>query len=271
MESVDAIKITRESSREVVVTQLRAYLARRQAVIEKNPPGGIDLERDLETARAFRKWIGSAPDRFDEVDSLLDSKIDLISWLLEDLPWRLKEAGMLDAMTAHAHSYAEVTTPDNFLGDLALHLAEAGRVDEALAQSQANLERFPDDPWTVIRAADVHRMRHEYEAAETAYYRALSMAADSGYDRDGVLERLIPMLDELGRAADADRLIEEQRRRRDEEEERRAASLRSTNTRDVKPTFLSPPETIKHADPKTGRNAACPCGSGKKFKWCCGR
>ena len=29
-------------------------------------------------------------------------------------------------------------------------------------------------------------------------------------------------------------------------------------------------ETIRRADPKTGRNDPCPCGSGKKFKQCCG-
>jgi uncharacterized protein YecA (UPF0149 family) len=28
---------------------------------------------------------------------------------------------------------------------------------------------------------------------------------------------------------------------------------------------------IKAAGPKVGRNDPCPCGSGKKFKSCCGR
>ena len=27
----------------------------------------------------------------------------------------------------------------------------------------------------------------------------------------------------------------------------------------------------KKADPKVGRNDPCPCGSGKKYKNCCGR
>ena len=31
----------------------------------------------------------------------------------------------------------------------------------------------------------------------------------------------------------------------------------------------NPPQTVV-ADPKIGRNAPCPCGSGKKFKKCCG-
>ncbi len=29
--------------------------------------------------------------------------------------------------------------------------------------------------------------------------------------------------------------------------------------------------TVRHAEPKIGRNDPCPCGSGKKFKKCCGR
>ena len=31
------------------------------------------------------------------------------------------------------------------------------------------------------------------------------------------------------------------------------------------------PQTIARAGPKTGRNDPCPCGSGKKYKLCCGR
>jgi uncharacterized protein len=29
-------------------------------------------------------------------------------------------------------------------------------------------------------------------------------------------------------------------------------------------------ETVKHAAAAPGRNDVCPCGSGKKFKKCCG-
>ena len=31
------------------------------------------------------------------------------------------------------------------------------------------------------------------------------------------------------------------------------------------------PKTIKRESKKVGRNDPCPCGSGKKFKKCCGR
>ena len=29
-------------------------------------------------------------------------------------------------------------------------------------------------------------------------------------------------------------------------------------------------ETVRREEPKTGRNNPCPCGSGKKYKKCCG-
>ena len=37
-----------------------------------------------------------------------------------------------------------------------------------------------------------------------------------------------------------------------------------------KVSAATPPETLR-AEPKIGRNDACPCGSGKKYKKCCGR
>jgi uncharacterized protein len=32
-----------------------------------------------------------------------------------------------------------------------------------------------------------------------------------------------------------------------------------------------PPQTVRHASAKVGRNDPCPCGSGRKHKHCCGR
>jgi hypothetical protein len=36
------------------------------------------------------------------------------------------------------------------------------------------------------------------------------------------------------------------------------------------PSLPAPAEPVRHAQPRVGRNAPCPCGSGKKFKKCCG-
>jgi preprotein translocase subunit SecA len=57
--------------------------------------------------------------------------------------------------------------------------------------------------------------------------------------------------------------LEEQRRRRQEQEMR----LNKGPTGDEQKGA----ETIKRDGDKIGRNAPCPCGSGKKYKKCCGR
>jgi uncharacterized protein len=41
--------------------------------------------------------------------------------------------------------------------------------------------------------------------------------------------------------------------------------------RDYWAIVRAPPQTVRHAAPKTGRNDPCPCGSGRKYKQCCGR
>ncbi|MBN2563806.1 MAG: SEC-C domain-containing protein [Phycisphaerae bacterium] len=43
----------------------------------------------------------------------------------------------------------------------------------------------------------------------------------------------------------------------------RAAAMRAQGEQKV--------ETIRREKPKVGRNQPCPCGSGKKYKHCCGR
>jgi len=39
----------------------------------------------------------------------------------------------------------------------------------------------------------------------------------------------------------------------------------------LNPSGNVPPRTIANAAPPIGRNAPCPCGSGLKYKKCCGR
>jgi hypothetical protein len=76
------------------------------------------------------------------------------------------------------------------------------------------------------------------------------------------------------RAAEA----EEQARRRaqqaaaeaEERARRQAKRAASTPGPAVYPPS-PPPQTLVRTQPKVGRNAPCPCGSGKKYKYCCGK
>ena len=55
---------------------------------------------------------------------------------------------------------------------------------------------------------------------------------------------------------------------REEKETRSQAATRSPANLNSTPA-AGPPQ-LKKAGPKTGRNEPCPCGSGKKYKKCCG-
>lgn len=65
------------------------------------------------------------------------------------------------------------------------------------------------------------------------------------------------------REDDVERLEEERRRRHEQEQMRmnRAAAGQDAN----------PVQPVRREGEKIGRNALCPCGSGKKYKKCCGR
>jgi uncharacterized protein len=41
--------------------------------------------------------------------------------------------------------------------------------------------------------------------------------------------------------------------------------------RDYWAIVRTPPATVRHEGPRVGRNDPCPCGSGRKYKQCCGR
>jgi preprotein translocase subunit SecA len=107
----------------------------------------------------------------------------------------------------------------------------------------------------------------ETDKAIDLYNRAYSMTSPLSYDRDGVLERLVPLLRELGRAAEADALVES--------EEKAEMARNERYKRYEREEASHPPVTEKQkpmavSSRKIGRNELCPCGSGKKYKKCCG-
>ena len=134
------------------------------------------------------------------------------------------------------------------MGDRAVILAEAGGRDEALAQIKENAEHFPDDLWVQIKDGDAFKALKFLPAAEAQYRKAMEMDAED-HGRKGARERLIDLLKETGKAAEADAMEAEDRKRDEEARARWAPRVRQ--------------------GPKIGRNDPCPCGSGKKYKKCC--
>ncbi|WPD22240.1 MAG: preprotein translocase subunit SecA [Candidatus Electrothrix scaldis] len=64
---------------------------------------------------------------------------------------------------------------------------------------------------------------------------------------------------------EVDRFEEEQRRKQEEELEQARLSASASSSGD------EGPKTVRRDEEKVGRNAPCPCGSGQKYKKCCGR
>jgi hypothetical protein len=188
----------------------------------------------------------------EELEEVADE--DIVGWLL-DLPFELARFGMVQEAAKLAQTWAKVTERANFLGDRAVILAEAGWRDEVHQQIEEVLHEFPDDVWVRIKIGDAHRGLGEMEMAERSYRDALKQTVED-YDRDGVLERLVPLLENLGRE-------DEVRALKADEGSRRAE--KSAGPADETPAGARP------ASSKIGRNDLCPCGSGKKYKKCHGR
>ena len=51
------------------------------------------------------------------------------------------------------------------------------------------------------------------------------------------------------------------------EEKYKMINIRGSNL----PNLFPPRFTLVRKEPKIGRNDKCPCGSGKKYKKCCGK
>ncbi len=212
------------------------------------------LQDQYRLAMRLREVITSSK-RMEELEEYTNA--DVAAWLVE-LPFALAADGLVKEAAELGRTWASVTEAENFLGDRAVILAEAALKEEAHQQIEETLRLFPDDVWIRIKTGVAHQALGELDAAEAFYRRALTMS-DNEYDRAGVLERLVPLLEELGRTEDARNL--------EAEEDLRDKKRDSHRSWELAEPIVAP----MTSGPKIGRNDPCPCGSGKKYKKCHGR
>ena len=233
-------------------------------------------------AMELREYLNPIPEPLAALEQEID--MDVQGWLV-DLPFALARHGFIEEAVSMGARYAELIEAENFLGDRAIILAEAGRREEALAQLTENLLRFPDDPWVVIKGGDVHDVLEQPEQAERLFRKGLELAGDDVYTRAGAVERLIPLLDNAGRTEESEALIDAEEQR--ERNRQRGKGSVFGNMPGGEPRYPPPqgdtpidlfaeegelddfPEPYIRPLPKIGRNDPCPCGSGKKYKKCC--
>jgi tetratricopeptide (TPR) repeat protein len=225
-----------------------ALLSRLEQAIHRIPGETASdelLRGDAAAALELAAGLRGRPEDFEEW---------LDTWMAHDwmseLPWELAQRGLADDAVRVADAFAELDPLQRsaYAGDAALILAEAGRADEARARTEANLRTFPRDVWARVHAGDMHRELGDDEQAEREYRRAAALAEGAGHAQDvaAVAERLAELLLAVpGRERDA------------------AAAVRAAR-RGLTAGFG------QRIAATTGRNDPCPCGSGRKFKKCCG-
>jgi tetratricopeptide (TPR) repeat protein len=189
------------------------------------------------------RWF---PGRAEDLAIALGAEQD-IPWLPEwmaNIVLDLGHAGLASEAAEAADALIRID-PDNestYAADLGCALAESGDAPAARARIDANLARWPDEPWIRVHAGDALQELGDADGAEAHFLAALEMA-EEGDDfqlRSVAFDRLA----ELGRAP-------------------------------------GPTTTVRLPGPvgggrrsrsaRLGRNDPCFCGSGRKYKRCHGR
>ncbi|MGH9102223.1 MAG: SEC-C metal-binding domain-containing protein, partial [Acidimicrobiales bacterium] len=192
----------------------------------------------------------SWPDRLSAVKDA-DEAVMLDDWLI-CLPLNLGAAGLVDEGVAVGSALADLDGANRatYLADLGVVLGEGGREEEARARIAANLAEYPREIWVRIHAGDALSALGDSAGAEARFREAATMAradADPEGEADA-LERLSELLS------------------KDEARSQEAADAAAA----CRQARAGPHGARLRSGPKVGRNSPCPCGSGRKYKRCCG-
>ena len=234
-----------------VLRALERYDDRRFEATDEATPPGADLREEADLAALLLDR--SAGDL--QAIHALEHEVDGTVWgWLCDLPLELSRAGLAEeglrlgerVHAIHRHPPIDLTIP--------LLLALANRPGEAREHLDRNLAEYPDDPLMLLRAGEAFHALGDLGRAEEAYREALRWVGADLERRHEILSGLGQILRVLGREDAIQELVQAEQ----EQERRRQEQLLG---------WQSP---YRREAPKVGRNAPCPCGSGKKAKRCCG-
>jgi uncharacterized protein len=213
---------------------------------------------------------------------LSQAELEQLEALLDSDVFR-GEAMLLDEMQGLFFAVAsspDLAAPSQWMPE-ALGESPAFENAEQAQQVLALVIRFYNQNVAAVATDDFELIlyRTETEAFDYAawcggYLTGVDLAETDWYeagDPEDVGELLFPLL------VLADALPEEEKRGIKPAEWRRLVrsceeTLGDTLVRihDYWKVVRTPPSTVRRDAPKTGRNDPCPCGSGKKFKQCCG-
>ena len=216
------------------------------------------------------------------VEASGDAEIDRLEAALRDSPFAqtaLSPDALQGMLVALAIGPDDAPAP-HWL-DVALGTPAGGSAD-ASPELVALLTRFADDTRQQVRQGTVspllyalRRGRPDYLTWSRGFLTGVEQSEAGWYDAadpeeiDELMFPIYTLADELTDDERAQYTPAAWRKRVLDAEAGLEDTLR--RLRDYWAIVRSPPQTIRHATPRTGRNEPCPCGSGRKYKHCCGR
>jgi tetratricopeptide (TPR) repeat protein len=216
------------------------------------------LRERAQLALEAARWIGENDDRQALLELLADG--DGLLWAL-DLPSGLSEAGLHEQALELCEALEFVRGEQETRSERPFLLARAGRTDEARAQAERWLAESPEDAWAWLLTGDLFALLGDGARARAGVERAEALGADDLDLRAAALERRLALAHEGGRASEAERL------ERELEELQVALAEDAEGASELDEAFAT---GRLDSSASTGRNEPCPCGSGMKYKRCCG-
>lgn len=237
-----AVEYVAEELDNIVEEMIKAGEKRRWKEVFRQSREALDLicrhtMEETPTGRSLRR------DFYEKLRQTTSYDFDSLS---DDLIRNLMGHEEYERVIDIAGTFGDALGDDSLLDYKAESLFALGKKDEAERLYQEIVGRNPGNPWCLLHAGDCYVTYGEkdFARARSHYLGALSIAEKHRKQPEGedelraVYERLIDLAHDTGDYKEADRY---QR-------------------------FLSSIEAKK-----VGRNDPCPCGSGKKYKKCCGR
>jgi tetratricopeptide (TPR) repeat protein len=241
---------------------------------------GYELLKSSGAVAACRLWLEAWNDALhlldkagiksiDEFDERFRGTQSLFNWI-QDLEAELWNAGLDDRRFLSARialceeglrrfPSADDLMSENWRRALAESLFELGETEKAEALYREWLAADPCWGWGWIGWSDCYRFtrteRVDLSRCEQILREGFAIA--DVRDRTDIADRLAGLCEEQGREEEAKEFRRQCEPRAATAEAARAVSAAAAGTKTV---------TRK----KVGRNEPCPCGSGKKFKKCCG-
>ena len=240
------------------------------ALEERNTTRACDIW--LRTWECIKEMLTEDMTKVEQFDTIFRGTQYVYNWC-QDFEMELGNAGVDDQkyfgkqIEYCREFYTQFTDEDELvLGNMRRAEADAyfflGESKKGEEKYRELIEQYPNNVWGYIGWADQccgfygpnDRVDRDFGKAEELYLKALEIPEKR--ERDAVFERLIDFYEEMGNSEKADHYT------------KKLEELEMQHEFDVDSFDNSFP---KGKEKKIGRNEPCPCGSGKKYKKCCGR